>query len=188
MASSFGHHPMRPLVIGVFAATLAGCAPQIQQASLTESQIDYSKHVVLDHDSTAKAKKAVAAKKRSQYRKKANTYTKHAHAKNAKSNVNIKSAIAKAPHDDNDAVIKKAKATIAAKMEDPKSVEFSKMKRVAGKDALGNSIESICGYVTEKNASVENTGNWQFLYIVQEDKAYVGHSVIATTPYRHICS
>ena len=87
--------------------------------------------------------------------------------------------------DDDDLVIKKAKATIAAKMENPASVEFVEMKRADRKDALGKSIDTICGYVSGKNASGGETGNRPFLYLVQEDEAYIG-GFMATTAYRHL--
>jgi len=84
-------------------------------------------------------------------------------------------------HDES--VIKKAKATIAAKMNDPNSVEFEDMKRAARKNALGNSIDTICGFVREKNG-----GPKPFLYLVQKDEAYIGGYTIATSEYRNICS
>jgi hypothetical protein len=84
---------------------------------------------------------------------------------------------------DDESVIKKAKATIAAKMTDPVSVEFEQMERAARKNALGNSIDTICGVVSDKNS-----GPKPFLYLVQKDEAYIGGYVIATSEYRHICS
>jgi hypothetical protein len=84
---------------------------------------------------------------------------------------------------DDESVIKKAKATIAAKMTDPDSVEFEQMERAARKNALGNSIDTICGVVSDKNS-----GPKPFLYLVQKDEAYIGGYVIATSEYRHICS
>jgi len=87
------------------------------------------------------------------------------------------------PQLDDESVIKKAKATIAAKMNDPNSVEFEDMKRAARKNALGNSIDTICGFVREKNG-----GPKPFLYLVQKDEAYIGGYTIATSEYRNICS
>jgi hypothetical protein len=178
---------MRPLIIGALAASLAGCssfAPlQMQQA--------YTKPFV-HHHSVTKTKKTIAAKKRNPLnRRTANAHAEkaNAHSKNAKSNFDTKSAIAEAqtPQSsrlgDNGAMIKKAEASVAAKMENPASIEFIKMKRVAGKDTLSNSIDTICGYVRG-----EDTGEWRFLYLVQEDKVYIGRSIIATTQYRDICS
>jgi hypothetical protein len=84
---------------------------------------------------------------------------------------------------DDESVIKKAKATIAAKMSDSNSVEFEKVERAVSKNALGNSIDTICGYVSDKN-----NGSKLFLYIVQKDEAYIGAYAIATTEYRNVCS
>jgi len=84
---------------------------------------------------------------------------------------------------DDESVIKKAKATIAAKMSDPNSAEFEKVERAVSKNALDNSIDTICGYVSDKN-----NGSKLFLYIVQKDEAYIGAYAIATTEYRNVCS
>ena len=84
---------------------------------------------------------------------------------------------------DDESVIKKAKATITAKMTDPDSVEFEQVERAARKNALGNSIDTICGFVKDKNSGAK-----PFLYLVQKDEAYIGGYVIATSEYRNICS
>ena len=87
---------------------------------------------------------------------------------------------------DDQSVINLAKLAIAEKMENPASVVFLEMKRVAGKDALGNSFDAICGHVRGKLAG--DTGDRPFLYVVQKDKAYIGAYTIATTEYRNICN
>ena len=84
---------------------------------------------------------------------------------------------------DDESVIKKAKATIAAKMSDSNSVEFERIERGVSENALGNSIDTICGYVRDKNS-----GPKPFLYLVQKDEAYIGGYTIATSEYRNICS
>jgi hypothetical protein len=84
---------------------------------------------------------------------------------------------------DDESVIKKAKATIAAKVSDPNSVEFEGMDRAARKNALGNSIDTICGLVKDKNS-----GPRPFLYVVEKDEAYIGGYAIATSAYRNACS
>jgi hypothetical protein len=80
-------------------------------------------------------------------------------------------------------VVKKAKATIAAKMGDPGSVEFEGIERAARTNALGNSIDTICGFVRDKNS-----GPKPFLYVVQKDDAYIGGYTIAISAYHNICS
>jgi hypothetical protein len=86
-------------------------------------------------------------------------------------------------------VIEKAKATIAAMMENPASAEFGEMKR-AVRNVLGESIDTICGYVKGKNASGGDTGEIPFLYIIQHDEAYIvdGSSTMAATAYRDLCN
>jgi hypothetical protein len=89
-----------------------------------------------------------------------------------------------------DTVLKKAKSTIAAKMEDP-SAELSEMKRAVRKNTLGKPIDTICGYVKGKSASGGDTGERPFLYLVQEDEAYIvdgSRDMTAATAYRNICN
>jgi hypothetical protein len=203
---------MRLLFISALAATLIGCTcftpQQAQQASLTGCT---EANGFACSDGAAGTPQIAAKKEKPRYRREANTHTE-----NAKSNIvpkmdassvqpddksntvtNAKSTIAaktETPQssqvdDKSDPVIKKAKATIAAKMENPASVEFVEMKRADRKDALGKSIDTICGYVSGKNASGGVTGDTPFLYLVQEDKAYIG-GMMATTEYRYsnICN
>ncbi len=84
---------------------------------------------------------------------------------------------------DDESVMKKAKATIAAKMGDPNSVQFEDWERAARKNALGNSIDTICGFVRDKSS-----GPKPFLYLVQKDETYIGGYTIAISEYRNICS
>src|SRR5215468_4988601 len=72
-----------------------------------------------------------------------------------------------------DPVLNKAKVSIAAKMENPNSAEFSDMKRAIRKNTLGRSVDTICGRVKGTNASGEETGERPFLYLVKENDAYV---------------
>ncbi len=85
-----------------------------------------------------------------------------------------------------DSVIKKAMPTIAAKMENSASVELVEMKR-AEKNVSGKSIDTICGYVRGKTASGADTGERPFLYLVQENEAYIGGYNMATSPYHNLC-
>jgi len=89
-----------------------------------------------------------------------------------------------------DQVIAKAKTTIAAKFDDPRSAEFGEMKRAMRTNTLGKSVDTICGYVKGKKASGESTGDRPFLYLVKDDEAYVVDgpaTSIAATAYRNIC-
>jgi hypothetical protein len=88
---------------------------------------------------------------------------------------------------DDDTVIKKAKITVAAKMEDPASVEFVDIKRAMNK----NTFEIICGHIKGKRKSGEATGERPFLYLVKEDEAYIvdrGPDSMAAIVYRANCN
>ena len=85
-----------------------------------------------------------------------------------------------------DSVLKKAMPRIAAKIENSVSVELVEMKR-AEKNAAGKSVDTICGYVRGKTASGAVTGERPFLYLVQENEAYVGGYNMATSPYHNLC-
>jgi Protein of unknown function (DUF3551) len=87
---------------------------------------------------------------------------------------------------DDETVIKKAKITVAAKMEDPASVEFVDIKRAMNK----NTFEIICGHIKGKRKSGEATGERPFLYLVKEDEAYIvdrGPDSMAAIVYRAQC-
>jgi len=89
-----------------------------------------------------------------------------------------------------DPVLKKARLSIAAKMEDPASAEFEDMRRAIRKNTFGQRIDTICGRVKGKKVSGEATGERPFLYLVKEDEAYVvvdNPNSVAGTAYRTIC-
>jgi hypothetical protein len=95
------------------------------------------------------------------------------------------------PAETSDQVIARAKTTIAAKLDDPRSAEFGEMKRAMRTNPLGKSVDTICGYVKGKKASGESTGGRPFLYLVKDDEAYVVDgpaTSIAATAYRNICN
>jgi hypothetical protein len=90
-----------------------------------------------------------------------------------------------------DPVLEKAKASVAAKMENPESVEFSDMDRAFRKNTFGRATDTICGHVRGKNASGGDTGARPFLYLVKEDDAYVVDGKpdsAAAIAYRNICN
>src|SRR5262245_12698095 len=107
--------------------------------------------------------------------------------KRARSQVAARMAAPASAQPDDDPVVKKAKATVAAKMEDPASAEFGKMNRAFRPNTLGKSVDTICGYV---KASRGDTAERPFLYLVQEDEAYVvdgNRDMMAVAAYRNIC-
>ena len=77
------------------------------------------------------------------------------------------------PSETSDPVLKKAKITVAAKMEDPASAEFVDIKRAMRKNTFGQPFEIICGHVKGKKKSGEATGERPFLYLVKEDEAFI---------------
>ena len=187
---------LRLLIISALAVTLTGCAyfapQQARQPSLTSERV-WTAAKTLQRPSERRTINIAG--------------TLNTHTKNAKSNIvpaslpaqpddksnvviNTKpNVVTKAeppqsaqPDDKSDPVITKAMATIAAKMglENSASVEFSKVKR-AKKNALGKSIDIICGYVRGKNTSGADTGGRAFLYLVQEDEAYIDGYNLATS-------
>src|SRR5262245_33138228 len=107
--------------------------------------------------------------------------------KKTRSKVAARMAVPASAQFDDDPILKKAKATIAAKMEDPSSAEFGEMKRAFRKNTLGKSVDTICGYV---KASSGETTERPFLYLVQDDEAYVvdgNRDMMAVAAYRNIC-
>jgi hypothetical protein len=88
-------------------------------------------------------------------------------------------------------VLNKAKVAVAAKMEDPSSVEFGDMKRAFRKNTLGKTVDTVCGYVKGKDAFGSDTGDRPFLYLVEEDDAYVvvgKTNSAAAIAYHNICN
>ena len=196
---------MRVLLTAALTATLMGCsfAPQ-QTARLSgcaeATGFPCSDAAKLKMDSKALHGEVIAAKKK-EVRYQDNTDTKTATSdilpktdalsSSQPDNAITTSSIAVKPEtpqtsqvgDQSDPAIKKAKATITAKMGNPASVEFVEIKRASGTNALGNSSDIVCGFVREKNG-----GPRPFLYLVPKDEAYIGGYNITTSAYRHICS
>jgi hypothetical protein len=90
-----------------------------------------------------------------------------------------------------DPVTEKAKAAIAAMLDNPSSAEFYKLQR-SQKKLLSRSVDAICGHVRAKSASGKSTGGMPFLYIVgdgREDEAYLvtGNSHVAQTVHGAVC-
>jgi hypothetical protein len=88
---------------------------------------------------------------------------------------------------DDESVLKKAKTTIAAMMDNPRAAVFLDVKRADRKDALGISVDTVCGRVIGELAGA--AGERPFLYIVQKDEAYIGgKTATAAYRYRNICN
>jgi len=87
-----------------------------------------------------------------------------------------------------DPVTEKAKAAIAALMENPATAQFSKMSR-AFRNLSSESLDTICGYVKGKDASGRDTGDMPFLYIIDNGEPFLvdGSSSVIETVYRSLC-
>ena len=201
---------VRLLLIGALAATLIGCSSASRQthrdfedAGRGLYQTHQERSPQMHSERRASLDRTIAAKKQNARHRKNNNLSKIAESHivptmdassfvrpDDKSNIVITTPTTTAKTEatpssqlDDESVIKKAKATIAAKMGDPDSVEFEGIERAARKNALGNSIDTICGFVRDKNS-----GPKPFLYVVQKDEAYLGGYTIAISAYRNICS
>jgi hypothetical protein len=160
---------MRMLLIGPLFATLIGCScpPQATFSRTAASPpIELQLALFRPNPAPTKVKSTTAAK--------ASTFRASGQLS-----------------ENSDPILKKAKTTTAAKLENPASAEFRDMKRAIRKDLSGQPIDTICGYIKGKKASGEETAERPFLYLVKEDSAFVNDgdpdSVVATA-YRAICT
>ena len=201
---------MRTLLIGALAATLVGCSySSLPQASMDAcmdptglSRLNMTAAGRPDEPSPASSKTSSATTKgkpvvaeKTEQRSTAHVRDRSkAAAKQAKPAVTEAKAEAPAsarPTEALDPVLVKAKTTIAAKLEDPASAEFSEMNRAIRKNTFGKPVDTICGHVKGKKVSGEDTGDRPFLYLVKEDDAYVVDgppNSAAAAAYRNICS
>jgi hypothetical protein len=201
---------MRTLLIGVLAATLVGCSCLLPPQASMEACTDASGSACLNgmavsrsiepapassksNSATTKVKSAIATKteKPSTAHVPDRSQLAEKRAKSAMIEAKVEAPASGRPAETSDPVIIKAKTTIAAKLEDPASVEFGEMKRAIRKNTLGQSVDTICGRVKGKKASGEDTGDRPFLYLVTEDEAYVVDGPAksaAASAYRNICS
>lgn len=160
-----GGRGMRALFIAVLAAALVGCAhpDMADDRKSTASKVRTAKLIA------AKRAKAVAKEK----------YLTTAKPSPA------------APTQKSDPVTEKAKAAIAAMLDNPSSAEFYKLQR-AQKKLLSRPVDTICGHVRAKSASGRNAAGMPFLYIVghdRDDEAYLvtGNSHVAQTVHGALC-
>jgi hypothetical protein len=111
---------------------------------------------------------------------------------NAKTGIATKIDTSGQLSDVSDPVLKKAKTTVASKMEDPAPAEFADMNRAMRTDVVGQSVDTICGHVKGKTASGEATGERPFLYLVKDAVAFVDYGnpagSVAADAYRTVCT
>jgi hypothetical protein len=85
-----------------------------------------------------------------------------------------------------DPILSKATSAVAAKMDDPASIEFEDMKWAVRKDTFGKPIDTICGHVRGKKASVKKGRET----VVGENKAFIDDGnpdSLGAIAYRAIC-
>lgn len=179
---------MRLLLTAALTATLMGCSFAPQQAAWLSGCTEATAFACSDAASLKMDSKTlhgeVTKTARSHILPKTSSSSQPDNAITT-SSIAVKPEAPQTPQfdDQSDPAIKKAKATITAKMGNPASVEFVEIKRASGANALGNTSDIVCGFVREKNG-----GPRPFLYLVPKDEAYIGGYNIATSAYRHICS
>jgi hypothetical protein len=85
-----------------------------------------------------------------------------------------------------DPITEKAKAAVAAMLEEPASAEFYDVKR-ATKKLPHRTVDTICGYVKASDGG--ETRGMPFLFTVDDGEAYLvnGRSQLAETVYAHLC-
>jgi hypothetical protein len=197
---------MRTLLIGLLAAPLVGCSIPLSPLASTDSCTDANGFLASASKSVEPAstpsksssavtrtKSAVAAKAEERPATAVRDKPQPAEKKPASPVIEAKvqvPASSRPAETTPDPVIVKAKATIAAKLEDSASAEFGEMKRAMRKNTLGKSVDTICGRVKGRKASGEG-GDWPYLYLVTENEAYVVNgpaNSAAASAYRNICS
>jgi hypothetical protein len=187
---------VRLLLISSLAATLIGCCSASQQTHQNfagrglyqahherSPQVHSKRHVLQGRTVAAKSRHRIGIPTPTIAAKTETPSSSQPHNESVTTPIAAKTETPSSPQLDDESVIKKAKATIAAKMSDPNSAEFEEAERAVSKNALGDSVDTVCGYVRDKN-SVRKL----FLYIVQKDEAYIGGYPIATSQFRNICS
>ena len=171
---------MRMLLIGALFATSSGCScllpPQAIQKACTSKGCFYRTAA----GSPIELKRASFNIDSGQSRKKAKTPVA------TKMDVPLSAQ----PSRVSNPVLSKATIAVAAKMDDPASIEFEDMKRAVRKDTFGQPIDTICGHVRGKKASGEETRERPFLYVVGENKAFIDDGnpdSLGAIAYRAIC-
>jgi hypothetical protein len=154
--------------------------------------IDPKSTLLAKNPATTKAKSAMAAKpgKRSAAKSTAKSGRMTDLLKNANPPTRIGVSASDRIAEASDPVLNKAKISIAEKMENPASAEFSDMKRAIRMNMIGRPVDTICGHVKGKNASGGDLEDRPFLYLVKDDDAYVVDGKTdsaAAIAYRNIC-
>jgi hypothetical protein len=173
---------VRALFTALLAGTLVGCA------SLPDAEKSAVQPAIA---STANINRATPAKAR---KTKAVANIKHAtpaKARKTKAVANPEPTgtvmSSRAPHSTKaDPVTEKAKAAVAAMLEEPASAEFYDLKR-ANKKLPHRTVDTICGYVKATDGG--ETRAMPFLFTLDDGEAYLvnGRSHVSEIVHRHLC-
>jgi hypothetical protein len=161
---------MRALFAGLLAATLVGCTSAPHRETGVAPRPVASKTTAKTAKPVAKIAKPVTKKVKAVAKLKYTGTTTSALPERA------------------DPITEKAKAAIAALLEEPASAEFYELNR--GKKKLPHrTVDRICGYVKATDGSGGEPRGMPFLFTVDDGEAYLvnGTSHLAQTVYNHLC-
>jgi hypothetical protein len=158
---------MRVLFTGLLAATLVGCTT-VPPSHKSTARTPTESKVGAKYSKTIKSKKTKAIAK-ALYTG-STTPSRAAQPKRA------------------DSIPKKAKAAIAALLENPASAQFYNLKR-AQRKLLDTTMDSICGYVKAKDGPRRKIRAMPFLYTVDDGEAYLvnGRSQVSASVHGAVC-
>jgi hypothetical protein len=162
---------VRALFTVLLAGTFVGCA------SLPDAEKRAVQPAIA---STANIKRATPAKAR-----KTQAVAKTKAVANPEPTGTVMSS--RAPHSTKaDPVTEKAKAAVAAMLEEPASAEFYDLKR-ANKKLPHRTVDTICGYVKATDGG--ETRAMPFLFTLDDGEAYLvnGRSHVSEIVHRHLC-
>lgn len=156
---------MRALFTGLLVATLVGCT------SVRNPEMGVAQKPVASKPS-AKTAKPITSKKI-----KAVAKSKYTGTTTPSPAPPLKKA---------DPITEKAKAAVAAMLEEPASAEFYDLKR-AKKKLPHRTVDTICGYVNATDGGEARA--MPFLFTVDDGEAYLvnGRSHLSETVYKHLC-
>ena len=161
---------MRALFTGLLAATLVACT------SVRNPEMGVAQKPVASKPS-AKTAKPITSKKITSKKIKAVAKSKYTGTTTPSPAPPLKKA---------DPITEKAKAAVAAMLEEPASAEFYDLKR-AKKKLPHRTVDTICGYVNATDGGEARA--MPFLFTVDDGEAYLvnGRSHLSETVYKHLC-
>ncbi len=166
---------MRLLVIGALLATLIGCCRAPPQASLerctskgcihrtaANPPVELKPVSLRPGPATANVKFITTAKTAEPASTQPTEHTGVVENANSATRSMPEAPVPDRVAETSETVLKNAKTKISAKMGKPASVEFREMKRAERKNSVGESIDSICGYVRGKTRQAKRPETSRF--------------------------